>query len=89
MYKNDSGNINLWLKDYSYTPCFCGLIEKECVQTRIGSYSLVFRNDFCLSDSDKTSYMVSSIVNAGIYPMPFTDKNGESFDNKMRNLQLG
>ena len=31
-----------------------------------------------------------SIVNVGIYPMPFYEKKkGESFDNEMRNLQLG
>ena len=46
MYRNDSGNINLSLKDYSYTSCFVAWSKRNVCKSRIGSYSLIFQNDF-------------------------------------------
>ena len=43
----------------------------------------------CLSDSNTTRYTVSSIVSVCISHSIFLYKNGESFDNKMRNRQFG
>ena len=46
MYRNDSGNINLSLKDYSYTPCFAAGSKRNVCKSRNWSYSLIFQNGF-------------------------------------------
>ena len=46
MYRNDFGNINLSLKNYSYTSFFAAWSKRNVCKSRIGSYSLIFRNDF-------------------------------------------
>ena len=49
LYRNDSGNINLSLKNYSYTPCFAAWSKRNVCKSRIGSSSLIFRKDFGVS----------------------------------------
>ena len=50
----------------------CGLIEKDCMQISYWELFFDISKWFreCLSDSNTTSYTVSSIVN-NAYPMPF------------------
>ena len=90
MYRNDSGNINLSLKNYSYAPCFAALSKRYVCKSRIGSYSLIFRNDFgvFIWIQHNTLYGLNDSEYMHI-PCHFMDKNGESLDNEMRNLKLG
>ena len=69
----------------------CGLIEKDCMQI---SYWELFSDILkwfreCLSDSNTTSY--TSLIDSECVHIQchFMDKDGESFDNNMRNLHPG
>ena len=75
MYRIDSGNINLSLKDYSYTSCFVAWSKRNVCKSRIGSYSLIFQNDFGSVYLTPTQQAIRSHrwwMYA--YPMPFLDK---------------
>ena len=77
MYRNDSGNINLSLKNYSYTPCFAARSKRYVCKSRFGSYSLIFRNDFGVFIwlQHNTLYGLNDSECMHI-PCHFMDKNG-------------
>ena len=67
MYRNDSENINLTLKNYSYTPCFAAWSKRNVCKLVLGVILSYFEMvSGCLSDSNTTRYTVSSIVSVCI-----------------------
>ena len=90
MYRHDSGNINLSLKNYSYTSCSAAWSKRYVCKSRIGSYSLIFLNDFGMFIwlQHNTLYGLND-SECLHFPCHLMDKNGESLDNEMRNLHLG
>ena len=88
--QNESHTLLGELKNYSYTPCFAAWSKRNVCKSLIGSYSLIFRNDFGVFIWLQHNTLCGLIDSECMHiPCHFMDKNGESFDNKMRNLQLG